>query len=349
MNKILLSFLLLFVFTNSMYASSGQDTVIIGPPAFNFDTLLIPEKKLMPKEVVISTPKPAKPKLPKSQFSIINNFSIKIDSAKKFYDLSFLVGEDSILTNKESFRDKYFEQFRSDSYDYARVAKQISKSVNPNIHIERIPKSNWITFLFLFIACLVIFITKAFNKNFQLLTSGFLKDRSINQVSRDESVFYSISTLFLFLLFLLASGLLLFNMSNYYQWNIGYQQFSRFIYFIVILSIYYLAKVFVLKLSGIFFEVQKPINSYLMIINIVNTLFSLLFIPLLLVYNYAPEIFTEYLPIIFTVLVVALLIYQIVRSSVFIISNFRLPIMYLFIYLCTLEILPILLFVTVFR
>ncbi len=349
MNKIFFTIFLLFVSVSISCAIFNQDTTIIGPPAFDFDTLIKSEVKSVTIESIPTSIKSIKAKKSASNFlpSILDSNSV--DSSNIQYDLTYLTGADSVFTVKERFRDKYFEQFRNDSYDYTRLPKKIDRSGNPNLHVERPKKSDWITFLFLFMAALVIFITKAFNKNYELLTAGFLKDRTITQVSRDDSIIYSISTLFLFLLFLLSGGLLLYNISNYYQWNIGYQQFSRFVYFIIILSIYYLGKVLVLKVSGILFETEKPINSYLMVINIVNTLFSLIFIPLLLIYTYAPSNISVYMPIIFTILVAILFIYQLVRAAIFILSNFRLPIVYLIIYLCTLEILPILLFVKVFR
>src|SRR6202000_692870 len=101
-------------------------------------------------------------------------------------------------------------------------------------------------------------------------------------------------------------------------------------------------KFLMLKFIGFIFDIHQIVNQYIAILNLTyfNIAFVLLSLTICLSLLTRPLI--PYLLIFTLALVVIIFAWQYVRNSVNIISNFRFHKFYLFIYLCALEICPIL-------
>ena len=120
--------------------------------------------------------------------------------------------------------------------------------------------------------------------------------------------------------------------------------FASFLIISVFVFLFFSLKILVLKFLGFLFQIQKLITDYLNIIYLTffNSLFLLLPITFCLVFA---DIRQGYIIIwTFFILFSAIMAYQFTRITINILLNYRLSKFYLILYLCTLEICPILLF-----
>ena len=101
----------------------------------------------------------------------------------------------------------------------------------------------------------------------------------------------------------------------------------------------------VLQFIGFVFDVNKVVGEYISILYLTYFNIAFVFLPLTLCFCLLSAQFAPYILIVAFILVVVIFIWQYLRSSVNIISNFRFHKFYLFIYLCALEICPILILI----
>jgi hypothetical protein len=151
----------------------------------------------------------------------------------------------------------------------------------------------------------------------------------------------------LFLLFGLTFGLFLYQLSAYknvYYSIGGLQLFAWLSLVILSLSAF---KFLILKAIGFLFAIDKVIGEYItaLYLSYFNIAFS--FLPVVICFSLLSAQFLPYLLVVALLLVAVIFIWIYLRSSVNIISNFRFHKFYLFIYLCALEICPILILVKV--
>jgi len=112
--------------------------------------------------------------------------------------------------------------------------------------------------------------------------------------------------------------------------------------------LFYIAKFILMKFAGYIFSIQKLMSGYLSIISISNFIYAIFIIPFLILYYYLPN---EYQGLVFYLILILFCfntIYKYLRTGSFILNNFQFPKFYLFLYLCSLEIMPLLIIYKVF-
>ncbi|GAB4277548.1 MAG: hypothetical protein Kow0068_00720 [Marinilabiliales bacterium] len=144
------------------------------------------------------------------------------------------------------------------------------------------------------------------------------------------------------ILFVFNTGILLFYFLNYYQFSFTntlpeiYLLLSSF----ALVTLIILSKVIILKLLGALFKIQDCINEFVHNIFIYYKLFALISTPVIIVYPYIDIKAGNILLIICGVLFIVLYMMQLLRGIIIAYKN-KLSLFYIFLYLCTLEILPV--------
>jgi hypothetical protein len=113
---------------------------------------------------------------------------------------------------------------------------------------------------------------------------------------------------------------------------------------IVIITLF-ATKFLVLKFIGFVFDINKLVSEYITALSLTYFNITFVFLPVALCFSLISDQFIPYLLVVTLLLVVVIFVWQYLRSSVGIISNFRFHKFYLFIYLCALEICPILILI----
>jgi hypothetical protein len=196
--------------------------------------------------------------------------------------------------------------------------------------------------LLLFTAALNIWSSKDMSNVFQ----SFYNRKTISQAGKEDSPINAWTFIGLFLLFGFTCGLFLYLLTTgYYKvyYTIGGLQLFITLSFVIIIS--FASKFLVLKFLGFVFDINKLVSEYISALSLTYFNITFVFLPIALCFSLIAEKFIPFLLVITLLLVIIIFIWQYLRSSVSIISNFRFHKFYLFIYLCALEICPILILI----
>ncbi|PTQ95069.1 uncharacterized protein DUF4271 [Mucilaginibacter yixingensis] len=170
-------------------------------------------------------------------------------------------------------------------------------------------------------------------------------DRRAAQSGKEESLLNSQTFVAMFVLFGLASGLFIYQVSAAYDKYYSVSGFQLFLMLSIGIVALFALKLLVLRFIGFVFNVNRVVSDYIAILYLTYFNIALVFLPITLCFCLLPDSMSKYIINIALVLIVLIFIWQYLRSSVNIISNFRFHKFYLFIYLCALEICPVLILV----
>jgi hypothetical protein len=175
---------------------------------------------------------------------------------------------------------------------------------------------------------------------------SFYSKRTI-QADKDERGINAWTFIALFLLFALAFGLFLYQLAAYngVYYSIGGVQLFAALSLIVISLFSF--KFLVLKIIGFLFDIDRMVSEYVTILYLTYFNIAFVFLPVILCFSLLEAAFIPFLLVTALVLTAIIFVWIYLRSSVGIISNFRFHKFYLFIYLCALEICPILILIKV--
>jgi hypothetical protein len=228
-------------------------------------------------------------------------------------------------------------------FNYQSVAiKQIHFS-DTNNYITRKGSKDWLSFLLIGIVMLFAFVNTGHGKIIVSLFQAYWSNRLISQFNRDDNFFKLRTSVFFLLIFLFVLSLLIFNASPFYAPTIKFKGIALYIRIFFLVTSYYLLKYLLLKAAANLFAIKKIIAAHLSIMAISNFVYVVAILPILLFYQFLPEIAHQQLILLMIFLWVLNAIYKYLRSGAYVSSNFRFPKFYLFIYLCTLELMPLLL------
>jgi hypothetical protein len=210
--------------------------------------------------------------------------------------------------------------------------KTLSQDINPDWLIGIVIGS------LILIAALKLFFNKFFDQvlvamwNFQL-GSKFLRDQGV--FSRRVGFVLNIN-------FLLVSGLFIYLVLNHFNINpFVLKPFPAYLVYTSILSILLLIRYLLIVLTGVIFNRQILLREYLYHILIIYKNVGIFFIPIVFCIAYIQENLRIYFIILALVLVTLAYLFRFYKGFQIIIKKDVL-IFYLILYLCTLEILPVL-------
>jgi hypothetical protein len=199
--------------------------------------------------------------------------------------------------------------------------------------------------VFIVFTWLKVFYSKYFSQMFQAFTNNNLT----NQIVRDENMLVQRASGYLSLVFNLIAALLLYLISNYFGWSLGGIGFgfSRFIFFAILVSAAYTIKFLLLKFSGWLFDQDREMATYIFNIFLINNVLGILLLPFILLLAYNQQIHASYLITMSVILAGMAFLYRIYRGILVGFNAMSFSPLYLFLYLCTLEIAPLLILIRI--
>jgi hypothetical protein len=200
---------------------------------------------------------------------------------------------------------------------------------------------DWILAIILSCIILITWVRVFYNKRLQQIFRAPFSKRFINQLIRDGNLFRERVSVALGLVFIMAVSLFIFEL-NQLILQFNFAPFSNALLFWLIalmVTAFQTVKVALIQLLGVIFKTRETTYNYLLNM-LVFALFSgpFLLAGLILVL-FLKSVFILYLCLIITAL---LLIFRFIRGFFIGISLSKFSYLFLFVYLCSLEILPLL-------
>ena len=285
-----------------------------------------------------------------SIFKFRNNKYSAIDSAEKARITLF---RDSLIYTYLKPNPNRANQF-TDSllktvlvYDkYLLTPPKSVKIKKNNYGFGEIKAKDPVWFLLTSIILLIFFaiIKILFKKEVDLIFRAFFDNRTLGQVNKEDNVFVSWQFLFLYLNFVFSIGLFVCLIFYKTSASVSAAEFSIFLLVSLFAFVFFGLKILVLRLLGFVFKVQKLVRDYTNIIYL--TYFNLLFILLPITFCLVLINLQEQYYLFWTIMMLfsGIITFQFLRITFNILLNYRIPKFYLIIYLCALEICPILIF-----
>lgn len=195
---------------------------------------------------------------------------------------------------------------------------------------------NWVFIVFILCFALFSWVQIIYRKRFIQLIKASFSNHYIVPLMRDGDVFNERNTIALFVLFPCMVALLLFQTVSQFFFISG---LPILIYAKVLIWIFlfYIFKIYLTKLLGSIFKISEITYEFRLITLLNNLLIGILLLPLLVVNIYASSLIALYVGI---CIFAMLSLYKLFRYVILSLSKPKFPKLYLFIYLCTIEILP---------
>jgi hypothetical protein len=192
-------------------------------------------------------------------------------------------------------------------------------------------------FLLFFLGLIRTSFPKYFNSIFSLSFQATFRQTQ----TREQMAQNNIPAFMLNILFILSGGLFITLFAEFNKW-ISISFWELFVYSTSVLAFIYTAKYFVVRFTGWVFNAADAAAEYRFIVFLINKLIGIFFIPLLFLIAYADQDTKKISITIALCLAVFLLALRYLVSLARIRKNLRITAFHFFIYLCAIEIMPLL-------
>ncbi len=191
------------------------------------------------------------------------------------------------------------------------------------------------------IALFLAFIKVAFPENFQNLFRLFFQTSYIPKQTKEQLGQGYLASLLLNLLFVTTGGLFISLLALQYHWlSIPFWRLAA--YCTVLLAALYLTKFAFISFAGWVFNAKEAASTYSLIVFLINKVMGILLLPLSVFLAFSNEDIQKVIITIAACLAVFLLIYRYTMSLTIITKNLKINSIHFFIYLCAVEIMPML-------
>lgn len=260
----------------------------------------------------------------------------KTESAFQSVFLNARLSNDSIKKNDSI---KYFQLYKGHESGPVNTEPVLRNNITPD----------WFFPLILIVLVVFAWLRLFYNKFFLQMIQAFLNNNIANQIVRDENIFVQRASVYLSIVFNLVGALLLYLISIHFNWTLGGigSGFSRFVFFLVIVSVAYAVKFLILKICGWLFEQEREMATYIFNIFLINNILGMALLPFICIFAYNETLAVSGLLIIPLVLIVIAFGWRIFRGIQIGLSISSFSPLYLFLYLCTLEIAPLMVLIRV--
>lgn len=194
---------------------------------------------------------------------------------------------------------------------------------------------------------LVVFsvLKRMFGKQLSAIIQSFYSNRALVNLNKEDNLITSWSFLLLFIQFGFVFGLFFYLIAQYKMVAATESGFGFFLTISIAVILLFLIKILILRFLGFVFNLRKPIHQYISILYLSYFNASLLFFPLVIAFALSPLKYGSWYVVLGFLSLLLIFTLQFVRAAVNVLSQYSFPKLYLILYLCTLEICPILILI----
>lgn len=215
--------------------------------------------------------------------------------------------------------------------------------------IELKPKlyeqQNWMLMTFLSMLLLIGILRVFYQKKFNLFINAFISKRFSNQIIREENALTQSTSVVLSIVFFVSISLFFYLVSKHFnKYLLGYNDIQNFLAILIICVCFYFIKLFFNKLGGYIFKINKETDEYIFNQFLVIQILGLMLTIWCILLNYSTN-FNKEIIIYggFATLTLGFIVRMIKNLGIVNMNTYS-PV-YIFLYLCTLEILPLLIII----
>ena len=186
--------------------------------------------------------------------------------------------------------------------DSLRSAQRASDSLKRKIAEQQVPAQilkegdkkifqgkEYLFYYIIFLLILFGLLRRAFAKYFYDLFRVFFKTTLKQRQTQEQLLQSSLASVFMNSFFVLAAGLYVNFLLQYFQLVISENFWLQYVYCIGALAAIYFAKFIGLKITGWLFNVSNTTDSYIFIVFIINKMLGIFLLPFLLLLSFAND------------------------------------------------------------
>lgn len=304
---------------------------------------LNPGKKISPPE-----PSFLRGKIDSAEFRFNQ---LKLDSLKAVGDsLSMLWIKAPDPNRPNRFVDSLINLYKVENFNFSAWVKKFpQKSIHFNEGRPRHTGETWVIGVIVVLVLFFAILKNAFSKELASIVQSFYNNRTLHQINKEDNLFSSWPFLFLYLLFGLTIGMFLYLSGKYFQLEYNYKGFEWFLILSAVVISLFTLKIIVLKVLGFFFGVQRLVKEYTTILYLSYFNAALIFLPLVIAYSLTPNRYAGAFSYVALACIILVFVIQFLRVGSNILTHYNFSKFYLFLYLCALEICPVLILIKALR
>ena len=214
---------------------------------------------------------------------------------------------------------------------------------NIDIRPRTLNTQDWLLGIFLLLTLLFIWIRVFYGKFFAILGNSLISFQISAKLFREKNILHQRVSFVLDFVYILVFSVFIYEVAVHF--GLASQEISPFNLFLVFLNVmifYTLARMTLLRLTGFLFMAQPVFSEYIHNTSVINKGMGIALFPVVIMAHYLPYGIISLVLIMGLILFAVAFIFKGIRGYQIIIRKDVL-IFYLILYLCTLEILPLLL------
>ncbi len=210
---------------------------------------------------------------------------------------------------------------------------------------SRRTRDQWVLSIIIGLLLYTALLNRVMSKDVGNVLQSFYNKRILSQVSKEEGMINSWAFLGLFILFGFTFGLFIYQLAAYKSVFYTISGVRLFVSFAVVIIALFAVKLILLRFIGFVFDISRLVGEYISVLYLTYFNITFVFLPVSVCFSLLAAEYIPYMLYTALLLIVVIFVWQYLRSSVGIISSFRFHKFYLFIYLCALEICPVLILI----
>jgi hypothetical protein len=189
---------------------------------------------------------------------------------------------------------------------------------------------------------LITYVMYAQRKRLNVIINAIMADRYFKQFVREENTLVQRVFLILTLVFAVTLPLFIMQLIDFYAWNTaGIKGFTLYIILVLFLASAYFVKIIVASFLGYVFEMDDLVKSHFYNVFLTNNMLGLVLLPVVALVAYATAIPLWFLVKFGVYSIILSYVFRTVRSIYMNVGYKGGAVYHLFLYFCTLEILPL--------
>lgn len=220
------------------------------------------------------------------------------------------------------------------------------KSEKPVLHFTNFDFG--VAGLLLLAFILFVWLYASNSKRLNQVIKAFYINRYSNQLGRDDLSLGNRVSIFLASLFVITFSFFISRVLNFYGYTNYENSLLFFVQLALLICLIYGFKIIIVRFFGFIFQNQREASDYSMMIFLFCNILGLFLLPIVVCMAFVKDVSPSVFIYLGLGVFVLLLFIRIIRGVIIGINSTRISKFYLFLYLCTLEILPFVIMVKLF-
>ncbi len=220
------------------------------------------------------------------------------------------------------------------------------KAPKPIIHYTHYDYLIASVLLLMYILFVMLYIKN--RKRLNQVIKAFYINRFASQLAREEVSVVNRVSVILSIIFLFSITLFIRQIMEYYGWFQGLNEMLLFLSILASVIMVYAVKFITIKFLGFVFKTSKETDEYALTVLLYINSLGLFLLPIVVCIAFAQNVSIEIFIKIGLYLLALFLFTRMVRGLIIGLNSVRVSRFYLFLYLCSLEILPLVVMVKIF-